>query len=75
MSIKVDMGIKSQLNAPRLGKHRVDNPKGVMVRAVADIKRKEYSPDVDYVDEYYGQIKECTKGVWLYVIMEIGERQ
>ena len=75
MSIKVDMSIKSQLNAPNGRLFHKAGPKGALTRALADINRKGHAPDINYTYEFCAHIKECTKGVWLYAIMEIGERQ
>lgn len=69
------MGIKSHLNAPNGTLFHTGGPKGALVRALADINRKGYVPDIDYTYEFCAHIKVCTKGVWLYVITEIGERQ
>lgn len=69
------MGIKSHLNAPNGRLFHKGGPKGALTRALADINRKGYAPDINYTYEFCGHIKECTKGVWQYVIMEIGERQ
>lgn len=75
MSIKADMGIKSHLNAPNGRLFHKGGPKGALTRALADINRKGHAPDIGYTYEFCAHIKECTKGVWLYAIMEIGERQ
>lgn len=69
------MGIKSQLNAPNGWMFHKGGPKGALTRALTDINKKACAPDIDYSYEFCSHIKECTKGVWLYVIMEIGERQ
>ena len=69
------MGIKSHLNAPNGMLFHKGGPKGALTRALTDINRKSHAPDIDYTYEFCAHIKECTKGVWLYAIMEIGERQ
>ena len=69
------MGDNLHLNAPNGRLFHKAGPKGALTRALADIDRKGHSPDIDYTYEFCAHIKECTKGVWLYAIMEIGERQ
>ena len=74
MSIKVDMGVKSQLNAPNGRLFHKAGPKGALTRALADINRKGHSPDIDYTYEFCAHIKECTKGVWLYLVRGVGDQ-
>lgn len=74
MSIRVGMGIKSHLNAPNGRLFHKGGPKGALTRAQADVYRKEYAPDIDYSYEFCGHIKECAKGVWLYLVRGVGEQ-
>lgn len=66
------MGIKSSLNAFFIaGKRNVGKPRGAVVLVEVDMRRKEYSPGVEFDYEFHGHIKEVTKGVWLYSILEM----
>ena len=66
------MGIKSSLNAFfKASKRNVDASRNVDTGVEIDIRRKEYSPGVEYNYEFGGHIKEVTKGVWLYSILEM----
>ena len=66
------MGIKSSLNAFfKAGKKNVDKPRGALALVEVDMRRKEYSPGVEYDYEFGGHIKEVTMGVWLYSILEM----
>lgn len=66
------MGIKSSLNAFfKAGKRNIDKPRGAVVLVEVDMRRKEYSPDVEFDYEFGGHIKEVTKAVWLYSILEM----
>ena len=66
------MGIKSSLNAFfKADKRNVDKPRNVNMGVEVDIRRKEYSPGVEYDYEFGGHIKEVTMGVWLYSILEM----
>ena len=66
------MGIKSSLNAFfKADKRNVDTPHNVNMGVEVDIRRKEYSPGVEYSYEFSGHIKEVTKAVWLYSILEM----
>ena len=66
------MGIKSSLYAFfKADKRNVDKPRNVNMGVEVDIRRKEYSPGVEYGYEFGGHIKEVTKAVWLYSILEM----
>ena len=66
------MGIKSSLNAFfKADKRNVGKPRNVNMDVEVDIRRKEYSPGVEFDYEFHGHIKEATKGVWLYSILEM----
>ena len=68
------MGIKSHLNAPNGRLFHKGRPKGALTRALTDINKKECAPDIDYSYEFHGHIKECTKGVWLYLVRGGGDQ-
>ncbi len=65
------MGIKSHLNAPNGRLFHGGGPKGALTRALTDIDRKGCAPDINYTYEFCAHIKECTKSVWLYSILEM----
>ena len=68
------MGIKSQLNFPNGRLFHKGGPKGALTRALTDINKKECAPDIDYSYEFCSHIKECTKGVWLYLVRGGGDQ-